>query len=408
MVKKKKKKLEEKVSHSFLVKCAALVDALLGKILTIVRYRSRSCKGERILIMRYDRISDVVTTLPALERIRRKFPHAKIDIVVRDNTKDLLLDTPHIDGIIIFDNDWMSYKKNSNILDWIVYFIFSINREFKLLLNTLQKEQYDLMIDFTRKRRNLLLALLLRIPHRWGFKIPLGSFLLTKQVQYDPAKHVLFNNMQIIDEHEKRISQINFHINKSTIKSANELLKATKLATAKHPVIGIHLGFGKSPYKSWPQERYHELMIQLIKKKEVTVVFVGSRDEQDLAESVIADIKERVGKQKLQLINLVGQTTLPELVIVAKTFDLFIGTDTGPTHMIGMLDIPVIALFGKTREKEWHPYNKKSIVLKKSKEQETPFFNAYDNSAMKLITVNDVLTAATAILKREKRRRVRK
>ena len=58
-------------------------------------------KPENLLIVRTDRIGDVVLTLPLAEIIKKHFPDCKITFLIRDYTKSLLRDHPFIDDVLI-------------------------------------------------------------------------------------------------------------------------------------------------------------------------------------------------------------------------------------------------------------------------------------------------------------------
>ena len=62
-------------------------------------------KQERILVIRTDRIGDVVLATPLIRGLRRRFPGAYIAAMVRPYTRELLLQNPHLDEILVDDPD---------------------------------------------------------------------------------------------------------------------------------------------------------------------------------------------------------------------------------------------------------------------------------------------------------------
>jgi len=77
--------------------------------------------------------------------------------------------------------------------------------------------------------------------------------------------------------------------------------------------------------------------------------------------------------------------------------DLFITGDSGPMHVAAAYDIPTVAIFGPTKEKETNQWkNQKSIIVKKEMEC-APCMKRVcplkHHDCMKLITQNDVLLA---------------
>ena len=64
---------------------------------------------------------------------------------------------------------------------------------------------------------------------------------------------------------------------------------------------------------------------------------------------------------------MAGKTSIPKLVNKIGSLDLFITGDSGPMHIASALQIPTIAIFGPTNDKETSQWkNEKSIVLKKN------------------------------------------
>ena len=58
---------------------------------------------QNILIVRTDRIGDVVLTTPAIEALRRAYPKARISIMVNPLTRDLVDGNPYLNEVIIYD-----------------------------------------------------------------------------------------------------------------------------------------------------------------------------------------------------------------------------------------------------------------------------------------------------------------
>ena len=57
-------------------------------------------KPKNILIVRNDRIGDVVLSLPLAGLIKKHYPDCKITFLLRNYTKDIASDHPNIDNVI--------------------------------------------------------------------------------------------------------------------------------------------------------------------------------------------------------------------------------------------------------------------------------------------------------------------
>jgi heptosyltransferase-3 len=63
------------------------------------------------------------------------------------------------------------------------------------------------------------------------------------------------------------------------------------------------------------------------------------------------------------ILNLIGQTSLPELAAVLERAALFLGVDSAPMHMAAALGVSVVALFGPSGELSWGPRGDRHVVV---------------------------------------------
>ena len=93
------------------------------------------------------------------------------------------------------------------------------------------------------------------------------------------------------------------------------------------------------PTKRWPVERYASLSRRLVAELGLGVVVVGSGAERALC----ARVAESDGAS-----SLAGELSLGETAALISSARLFVGNDSGPTHVSMALDVPTVALFGPT------------------------------------------------------------
>jgi heptosyltransferase-2 len=92
------------------------------------------------------------------------------------------------------------------------------------------------------------------------------------------------------------------------------------------------------PAKSWPRERFRELVRAL--SREIAVVLAGTRSESEACD-IIADGQKDV-------YNTCGRTTLDQLFALLSRASVVIANDSGPPHVAASLGVPVVVLFGST------------------------------------------------------------
>lgn len=117
----------------------------------------------------------------------------------------------------------------------------------------------------------------------------------------------------------------------------------------------IHAGGGGySLARRWSIHKFAKVADQLIEEFEAEIVLVGT--ESDSADDV-ADAMQHTA------INLSSKTSLTQLADTIRSADLYIGTDSGVTHLAAAVRTPVVAIYGPTNHEAWSPWSPNSNVV---------------------------------------------
>ena len=107
--------------------------------------------------------------------------------MVRSLTKDLLVDCPYIDELIVYNPPWYRGKKNLGIF-----------KNFKFF-KKLRKRKFDLAIDFRGDLRNIFLTYLSKARNRLAYDVKGGYFLLTHVASYKrEIIHNIDRNLEVL------------------------------------------------------------------------------------------------------------------------------------------------------------------------------------------------------------------
>ena len=137
---------------------------------------------------------------------------------------------------------------------------------------------------------------------------------------------------------------------------ARELLGLPEHSAVKR--VGLVVGSSpKWPTKRWPVEFFLELSKRLVRELKCEIVLIGSEGE-----GVPAELFEKEKK----ILNLIGKTSLSDLVPLIRHLDVLVTGDTAPLHIAAASQTPVVALFGPTDPKRHMPPAKASAVLVKN------------------------------------------
>ena len=108
-----------------------------------------------------------------------------------------------------------------------------------------------------------------------------------------------------------------------------------------------------------------------------------------------------IGKGVTNYQNLVGKTTIEELINQISSLDLFITGDSGPMHVAATFQVPTVAIFGPTRDDETSQWmNEKSVIVKKTLDCQPCMKRTCPlkhHNCMKLIKARDVLNAIESL-----------
>ena len=290
----------------------------------------------RLLIVKLGSIGDIVHTLPALAAIRKAFADAEISWVVEERSSEILKGNPLIDNLIEVDTRRLRRRRD---IDKIVH-------EAGRQLRGLRKFGFDVSIDFQGLLKSAAIAKLSGAKRRWGFsrvglREPMSRLLLTNTVQTPTQIHVIRKNLVLAAgalDIEISNSDLEFPI-ASSAENISEAEAVTEKSGGEFAILNPGGGWVT---KLWHTERFGQLADRLWEEKGLRSVVTTGPSEDDLAEKIAANSRS----VKLTF----AQLSLKGFYELAKRSRVYVGGDTGPTHIAVAAGMPVVGLFGPT---EW-------------------------------------------------------
>ncbi len=304
---------------------------------------------QNILVVRTDRIGDVILTTPSFEALRKTYPQAKISVLVAPETAEIVEGNPNIDEVIIDD------KKKAH-KGWKIFKLVSLLRE----------KKFDLAVIFHTKNRTNLLCFLAGIPHRLGYRNNKLGFLLTKpvkDVRAEGKKHEveycleLLKHVGVIDADASRLFM---PIRRESEEWALNFLRTCHAENSK-PLICVHPA-ASCISKRWPAKKFAELINLLVPKYKAAIILIGGLDAEVIVREIMKDIHAPV-------VDAVGKTSVSQLASLLKKSHLLISNDSGPVHVAAAVGTSVVSIFGRNQAglspQRWRPLGKNDIVLHK-------------------------------------------
>lgn len=304
---------------------------------------------KRILIVRTDRIGDVVLSTPVITAARSAFPDAYIAIIVSPQTEEIVRGNPYLNEVIVYDKK----MKHRSILQTLRFAIW------------LKGKRFDLALILHSTNRVNLISFLAAIPKRVGYARGKLDFLLTDKLEYTKRlgeKHESEYSLDLLRSLgiEPESSPLVMPVKKECEKDIDRLLREAGLKEGKK-FIALHPG-ASCISKMWPRENFARTADILIEKFDVQVALVSSPEQVRIGEGLRNLMKNKP-------LFLCGRTSLGQLAALLKKALLFISNDSGPVHIACAVGIPVISIFGRNEKglspTRWRPLDSKSVVLHK-------------------------------------------
>ncbi|MSU62189.1 MAG: hypothetical protein EXS31_07315 [Pedosphaera sp.] len=119
--------------------------------------------------------------------------------------------------------------------------------------------------------------------------------------------------------------------------------------------IALHPGSG-SERKNWPEARWLELLVQLVRETNWNFLLCGGEVEGDRLDRLTREIPPKRCRVEMA-------RPLVELAFMLTECDFFLGHDSGISHLAAALGLPGLVLWGPTDPKVWRPLSKRFQIL---------------------------------------------
>ena len=305
------------------------VDAALAIVATLARPFSRgAAPPHRILLLRLERIGDLVMALDAIRDVRALAPRAHIDLVVGSWNAALAHAVPSVTRVETLDAQWLSRDDGGLGMPGLLRAAWSW-----------RPRRYDLAINFEPDVRSNLVAAASGAARTAGWRSGGGGPVLDVALDYDPSAHTSVNARRLVEA----------TFGRTPPESSMPLVKVPESATAAaaallrqatgHPLVGVHLNVGRA-IKQWPPERFADVARRLADSRDAAIVATGGPGDRGL----ISDL-QRALAPRLVIDASVADSLLTSIALLAQ-LDVLVTGDTGPMHLAAAVDTPVVAVFG--------------------------------------------------------------
>lgn len=283
-----------------------------------------SVKPRKILVIAMRFLGDVLLTTPLIHSLKLAYPDAQLDMLVYGNTVAMLEGNPDIHQLItvptkarLADN-WALFKQ--------------LARSYDLAITTQCGDRPFLYSLFASSSR---VGVVPSKPATGWWK----RFFLKHWLEFDD------DNTHTVLQHLKILTLLNvppcFDMIPPQTKDTQILGEGAYAILHPHP---------QWTYKQWTVAGWIETG-RFLHDQGLKLVLTGGMAQAEM--DYVADIAKQLPDDT---INLAGKMYLAQLTQLLTNARLFIGPDTGITHLAAATNVPVIALFGPTNPVKWAPW----------------------------------------------------
>tara|TARA_Y100000310_G_scaffold342568_1_gene446353 strand:- start:1000 stop:1980 length:981 start_codon:yes stop_codon:yes gene_type:complete len=321
---------------------------------------------EKICIIKYGALGDVVRTTPLLEAIKEKFPESEITWRTIPRVKEILEGNPSLDKILTSEEEL--------------------------------GEDYDILYSLDIDKEPTQLANKIKAEKKYGF-FDMDGFPMTFNSEAEYYLNLVFDddlkikNRKTVQEMFFEICNlpykqqpISINITGQAKQNIRQFLEENNLLGKK--IVGFNSGAGSRwPSKAWHLDKIKEC-IKKLKEKDYEIILLGGPEEIELMDKLKSDLE-------IKGIKVHGKNTcssIQDFFALINACDKVICADTLASHVALGLKKPTVELFFCTPPWEIEPYNTgKKITSNKLMEFFPEKMDQYDEDLVKSIEVDDVI-----------------
>lgn len=311
-------------------------------------------KVERILVFAYHGLGNFIMYTPALRLLRERYPNARIDLQVGNNTgcEDVL------EGAGLFDNIY-NLPYSAGMRAWLSRARAIRDTHYDLTISEFHSHSWPLTL-LTAASGARFRAGHVTSPG-WSRRFSRYSFVFNLPVTMREDEHE-------IDRYMDLVSAVGVQTIAARDAAPFVYLGEDDRAFARRflengAVAGTTIGFqpGTSPamrWKQWPIDRYREVIRRVTSEHpETHIVLFGSPSEESMIQEMALGLKGRISLAA-------GKTSVKQVAALIEQCDLLVCNDSGLMHTAVAVGTPVVAIYGPTDMRRTAPLGQRNVMIR--------------------------------------------
>lgn len=302
---------------------------------------------ERILLVKFWGLGNLVLLLPVFRALRRRYPGARIEFLTLRRNRELLEGVEDIDRLhLVGDGN-----------------LFSVAWSYLAALRRVRSFRPDLVVDFEQfARASAVFAFLSGAPQTVGLDTPGQGRgrMYHARVPYDDGRHTAETFLDLAraaGARQDRYEPLPPPLFAADREAAAALLR--EAGAGEGPVFVLHPGSGDNFLgRRWDPGNFSRLADHLLARHGGVVVLTGTSAEEALAEEVRAGVRRREG-----VVPAAGRLGVRALAALCERASLVVSNDTAPVHLASALGKPVLGLYGPNTPVLYGPLSAGSVAF---------------------------------------------
>lgn len=317
----------------------------------------------KICIFRIGSLGDNLIAIPAIKAIKAEFKYSEMYLLSNKNSKTNVTGKDVFDGSGLFDG-FINYPSAESFAEklLLIYCFFS------LLIN-LRKLKFDLLVYLAPSERSKYQIKRDLMFFKWA---KINKIVGTNQADFyrigsnsshaittEREAELMLDRLKELGIKVSNNKKVDFYLNTTIndIKGFNTVMTVNGIPSNKQ-WVGVAPG-SNMPSKTWPLERYEEVLRKLILNFGLWPIVFGGISDFAAGEQLISNLG--VGT------NLAGKLTVRQSAVGLKKCLFYLGNDTGTMHLAASVGTRCVAIFSaRDRQGKWVPYGTNNIIIRKS------------------------------------------
>jgi heptosyltransferase I len=289
---------------------------------------------KRLLVVRLGSLGDLVHTLPAVSAIHRTYPAVEIHWLVDAPHRDFLSLVPVLTSVVVLRDRtagaWLAARGELRALD------LDVALDFQGLLKSAALARLSgarRVIGFTRRAA------------REGMAAPFYS----ERVDAETGHHVIEKNLALAGALGVTSDTLEFPL-ASVASAAADAIRASGVTS--YALINPGAAW---PNKRWPPASFGQIARLLRDRHGLPSIVLWGPGERSLADDIVTSSGGAA--------QAAPETTIRDLVALARHARLILSGDTGPLHIAAAVGVPAVGVFGPTNPKRNGPWRDDDVSI---------------------------------------------